>query len=288
MACSQSAAPQIATKANSPKPKITYPDTQSGLKQLASDIIAAQKENSAFHAQELLDSLVLPNFREWYVQNFSEVAVARALPTYSATAPTIPMQLASIFLNAYQGGFHTIEAVRYDDESGACSSAPIFSAMTMRKSRVPLYELRFIHGDNFKRIFAFAYVDGTFRLVLTPNFSKSAGQVPDQANSSTPNVAKPQERVPAGAVVQSAKLVCRVQPYYPEDARRQRISGTVKFHTIIGADGNIKQLEVLTGPPALVTAAKDAVSQWRYHPTLVNGEPIEIDTTIDVIFSLNP
>jgi protein TonB len=125
-------------------------------------------------------------------------------------------------------------------------------------------------------------VDGTFRLVLVPDFSKPAA-APTQTDSSSPRITKVE-----GATVQAAKLVCRVQPYYPEEARLRRISGTERFHTVIGTDGSVKQLEAFSGPPILVTAARWAVSQWRYHPTLVNGEPVEVDTTIDVIFSLNP
>jgi len=74
---------------------------------------------------------------------------------------------------------------------------------------------------------------------------------------------------------------------YPPLARQTRISGTVRLHAIIGKDGTIQQLEVLNGHPLLQQSALDAVRQWRYQPTLLNGEPVEVDTTIDVIFSLN-
>jgi len=61
----------------------------------------------------------------------------------------------------------------------------------------------------------------------------------------------------------------------------------VRLHAIIGKDGTIQQLEVMNGHPLLQQSALDAVRQWRYQPTLLNGEPVEVDTTIDVIFSLN-
>ncbi|HET8925162.1 MAG TPA: energy transducer TonB [Candidatus Acidoferrum sp.] len=90
-----------------------------------------------------------------------------------------------------------------------------------------------------------------------------------------------------GGNVQAARIVNRVQPVYPPLARQTRISGTVRLHAIIGKDGTIQQLEVMSGHPLLQQAALDAVRQWRYQPTLLNGEPVEVDTTIDVIFSLN-
>ncbi len=90
-----------------------------------------------------------------------------------------------------------------------------------------------------------------------------------------------------GGNVQAARIVNRVQPVYPPLARQTRISGTVRLHAIIGKDGTIQSLEVMSGHPLLQQAALDAVRQWRYQPTLLNGEPVDVDTTIDVIFSLN-
>ena len=93
-------------------------------------------------------------------------------------------------------------------------------------------------------------------------------------------------RTRVGGAVQAAKLVNRVQPIYPPLARQTRISGTVKLHAIIGKDGTVQQLQVMSGHPLLVQSALDAVRQWRYQPTLLNGDPVEVDTEIDVIFSL--
>jgi periplasmic protein TonB len=94
------------------------------------------------------------------------------------------------------------------------------------------------------------------------------------------------KRVTVGGNVQAARLVNKVQPLYPPLARQTRISGTVKLHAIIGKDGSVQQLQMVSGHPLLVQSALDAVRQWRYQPTLLNGEPVEVDTEIDVIFSL--
>jgi periplasmic protein TonB len=94
------------------------------------------------------------------------------------------------------------------------------------------------------------------------------------------------KRITVGGNVQAAHLVNRVQPVYPPLARQTRISGTVKLHAIIGKNGAVEQLQVVSGHPLLVQSALDAVRQWRYQPTLLNGEPVEVDTEIDVIFSL--
>lgn len=94
-------------------------------------------------------------------------------------------------------------------------------------------------------------------------------------------------RVRVGGNVQAARIVNKVQPVYPAAARQARIEGVVRLHVIIAKDGTITQMEVVSGHPLLQQAALDAVRQWVYRPTLVNGKPVEVDTTIDVIFQLN-
>lgn len=107
----------------------------------------------------------------------------------------------------------------------------------------------------------------------------ASGQ-PLQALSSAPP-----RRVTIGGNVQAARLTNRVQPVYPEEASKEKISGTVKLHVVIAQDGKVQQIQVVSGHPLLAQAAIDAVRQWQYQPTLLNGQPVEVDTEIDVIFS---
>jgi protein TonB len=86
--------------------------------------------------------------------------------------------------------------------------------------------------------------------------------------------------------VLEAQLISRVEPRYPPLALQTRQSGTVVLHAIISRDGRINALEVVSGSPFFVQAALEAVRQWRYRPTLLNGEPVEVETTITVEFRL--
>jgi periplasmic protein TonB len=95
-----------------------------------------------------------------------------------------------------------------------------------------------------------------------------------------------QTRIRVGGNVQQAKMLRMVQPLYPAIAKTAHISGTVILHAIISKDGNVEQLEYVSGPPLLMRAAMDAVKQWRYQPTTLNNDPVEVDTTISVVFSL--
>jgi protein TonB len=88
-------------------------------------------------------------------------------------------------------------------------------------------------------------------------------------------------------VVKEAVVVRRVEPVYPDLARRARISGEVQLEGVIGTDGRIRELKVLSGHPLLTKAALDAVSQWLYRPTTLNGEAVEVIAPITVTFRLN-
>ena len=102
------------------------------------------------------------------------------------------------------------------------------------------------------------------------------------------DVVKPIETpVVVGGAVQSAKLLKQVVPAYPPAARQLRISGTVRLLGIIARNGTIQRLQVLSGHPMLRQAALDAVSQWVYRPTILNGQPVEVEAPIDVIFTLS-
>jgi TonB family protein len=97
-------------------------------------------------------------------------------------------------------------------------------------------------------------------------------------------------RLRLGGDIEAAKLITKVQPVYPHSAKAAGIQGTVILYAVVGMDGKPLSLRVMNqeADPELARASVEAVSQWRYEPTLLNGEPIEIDTTIEVNFTLNP
>ncbi len=82
-------------------------------------------------------------------------------------------------------------------------------------------------------------------------------------------------------------IIHKVIPLYPPLARQTRTSGTVRFTAIIARDGTIQNLTLVSGHPMLVAAATEAVKEWRYRPTLLNGDPVEVIAPIEVIFTLN-
>lgn len=83
-----------------------------------------------------------------------------------------------------------------------------------------------------------------------------------------------------------AMIVKRVTPVYPPEAKKARIQGTVHLNAVIGKTGHVENLKVVSGPNELQTSAVDAVRQWEYKPFLLNGDPVEVNTTISVVYSL--
>ena len=108
-----------------------------------------------------------------------------------------------------------------------------------------------------------------------------------QTTESQTNTSRP-TRIKIGGNVELAKLLTKVQPNYPDEAKRRHIQGRVVLHAIVSTDGTIKELNILSGPQELTESALDAVKQWRYQPTLLNGNPVEVDTTITVDYQLPP
>lgn len=94
-------------------------------------------------------------------------------------------------------------------------------------------------------------------------------------------------RVRVATGVAEANLIHKVMPVYPALAKSARVQGTVEFTAIISREGTIQNLQLVRGHPLLVQAAKDAVLQWRYRPTLLNGQPVEVVTDILVNFMLS-
>ncbi|MBI3661674.1 MAG: TonB family protein [Acidobacteria bacterium] len=106
---------------------------------------------------------------------------------------------------------------------------------------------------------------------------------PKPPESSAP---KPKGPVLVLPTVQEARLVHRVDPMYPPLPRSTGIEGKVVLRAVISRDGTIQSLEVLSGHVLFVTAAREAIAQWRYQPTLLHGEPVEVETVITVVFTL--
>lgn len=94
------------------------------------------------------------------------------------------------------------------------------------------------------------------------------------------------QRVRISQGVTEGMIISKITPVYPPIARAARVEGVVVLKAVIDRNGNIQNLGVVSGPTLLVSAAIDAVRQWRYRPYLLNGKPVEVETTVQVIFQI--
>jgi protein TonB len=131
----------------------------------------------------------------------------------------------------------------------------------------------------------------TMKFVLILILSSSAiplrAQDTPQQDAPPPQPARKITRVKQGGAVMVKMLKVKIEPVYPPPAKEKGIQGTVRLHAIVSKDGSIQQVDVISGQPLLVQSALDAVRQWKYRITYLNGEAVEVDTVIDIIFSLN-
>jgi len=128
----------------------------------------------------------------------------------------------------------------------------------------------------FLAVLAVALVHASALAQSTQGGSDAPGQPP----------AERQLRVRVSEKVSQRLLIKRVQPQYPEFALAERIQGEVVLKALIGKDGEVKELTLVSGSPVLAPAALKAVKQWKYKPYLLNGEPVNVETQITVAFQL--
>jgi TonB family protein len=93
-------------------------------------------------------------------------------------------------------------------------------------------------------------------------------------------------RIRLGGNVMKKQLKHKVNALYPQEARSQKFQGTVRLHIVVGTDGKVLQAEVVAGPSVFTQVSLDAVRKWEYKPVLLNGAAVEVDSTVDVVFSL--
>jgi protein TonB len=103
-------------------------------------------------------------------------------------------------------------------------------------------------------------------------------------NTAVPTI-KPQ-RIRVSSGVTQGLVIHKVEPAYPPIAKTARVSGTVILQAVISKEGTIENLRVISGHPLLTQSAVEAVKQWRYRPYILNGDPVEVETTVEVHFTL--
>lgn len=271
----------------------SYPDTAPGFEKFVNTMVDLVKAGDTATLAAYTKSLTLPNPDAWYKAAFGEdLGAAYQADTEqarSAIGRSLPAALATIIKDKMS----RIEAHKFEQSCDVAATGKEYPLLLKRQSLIPLYDVRFWALGSGSLWKYFAYVDGGFRYVgdlpvekpYHPTKPQVTQKQPEPAQEQ-PESAKPLSRVRVGANVEAALLTHQVTPVYPQEAKSAHIQGTVVLHAVIDKDGHIRDLNVVDGVCWLSEAAVDAVRNWRYKPLLINGKSAEVDTTINVVFTL--
>jgi TonB family protein len=248
-----------------------YPDTPEGLKRLLSDIFAAMKADDNAKISSYLTDMAIPNDSEWFTKTFGPTEAPRVDAKYLELEPQALEALEKVFDSALTSSHTTVTVLVFQKDSDT-NLRLVHAALQAMIVPGKIYSASgsSASDQNPVALGTFVYVNGGFRS-LNPEVVQALSTAPPM-------------RVRLGGKVASAKLTHRVDPIYPPLALQNQVKGTVELKVVLQVDGSVGSVTVISGPPLLIMAAVDAVRQWRYSPTLLNGKPVEVDTTIDVVF----
>lgn len=264
----------------------TYPDSPGGLKKLIKDILAAARAHQTGALTTHVSSMPIPDHQSWFETVFGKADGARLAASYAARRAGIPSYLTEQFTWAVHERMTNIVVRRLQEACDPNADEFQYPVLAARQKRQPFYEASLMRERYGMRLGFFAYIDGGFRYVGNLRIPESPAPTIEPLNKTRPNGAPQPEPVYVPVKVQAARLIHQVAPYYPDRAQRAGLRGTVRLVAMIGRDGAIGNLRVIQGHCWLAEAAVNAVKQWRYSPTILGTEPVEVITTIEVVFSL--
>jgi TonB family protein len=201
--------------------------------------------------------------------------VHQVLPVYPPEAKKAGIQ-GTVKLKALVGKDGRVERLEY------VSGPPALVKAAMDAVKQWEYSPTWVNGGRVK-------VETEIRVIFS--LGKPGAAKPESPTAPAQPSGKPPRTGEQGVIhvegqVQAGKLVHRVMPVYPAEAKHEGVYGTVVLKALIGKDGRVVEMRYVSGPPILVKSAMDAVRQWQYEPTSVKGEPVKVETTITVVFSL--
>jgi len=238
-----------------------YPNNSEGLRQLLNNMLLAAKSVDQSGLLSMIRDTEIPNYHSWFTTNFGQEKGESWAGPYGRWLAKNEKEFQELLVKlAQMDGEFAIQKIdtakRYDLLNGPLDGY----LANWKRPTTP-------KGEQLVKIGDFFFVDGKFRWDSTTQY------FPFQE--------------PKTAAIVPAKLVKKVQPEYPAEAREKKIEGTVKLQVIVRKDGSVTVQSVVEGDPILSPAAIEAVRLWHYEPWQRNGEPIDVQTTIEVIFSLN-
>ena len=248
----------------------SYPDTPKGLEDLMNEMLKLEKKHDSKALAPYVESLELPNAGAWFRATFGDEIGKQLADSYDRTLMNFPFALPDILEQLNSKHLSSATAVVFTDSCNAEASMDEYAVLLSRKNGQPLYDVRFASSSPQRATLRyFAYASGAFRFV--GNFRL------DMPNT---------EIVQVNEETMKRNIIKNPRPAYPQSALMERISGVVMLRAIVGINGQICSLQVISGHPVLAAAALAGIGQRRYSPYLLKGKPVSVDTTITVSFDI--
>lgn len=250
------------------------PDSPAGLQSQLEAIVKIKNKKELKRREQLIRDLRIQDPDAWFASAFGNDDGEKLAATYKSSWEDFEDHFTNIIANLAEAGqthvsvkeisLSATAAVAGQNEFAATDAKPaiVFYSASATKGSMP--------GSGLPGIYT--YDQGAFRLVNWQTLYELSYMKP--------------MRIRIGGNVAAAKLVKKVDPIYPALAGNNMVSGTVVLHVVLTRDGQVSQVNLVSGPSELVDASMNAVRQWRYQPTLLNGDPVEVDTMVSVQFKL--
>jgi len=253
-------------------PAPVIPESVAGLQAQLEAILSAARSHDT-KLEDLIGNLRIPDGTDWFSSTFGENG-ERAAANYANSWQSYKRQVSLIFQETSKTKLKTVSVRAYSAESMPTPDAFLGAVLNAAKNTTVFYTAVAAKGRGTTALpGVYVYVQGSFRVV---NWAAFYG---------LPKVAPVRIRV--GTSVAVNQLIRQVNPSIGEEARQQHLQGRVVLHIIIDRDGTVAQAEPVSGAELLAKAAVEAVRQWRFKPTVLNGDPVEVDTTVEIVFSRN-
>lgn len=270
-------------------PPAVYPEKGGGLEKELHDLQKARKAGDKSTADAVLRSFVLPDPERWFTRTFGEDVGKQMAGQYIPMSHALVQQLQGTMDHLEDMKFNDVEVRKFDRPCDDHADDYVYPLLLARTEQAPLYEATFRNGNSYQVMNSFVFVEGAFRYIGRVNIPDGLlfDELKSKASDTPAAASNVKKSLKLGGSVAAGRLLKRVPPVYPEDARTKYVQGTVRLLAVIQEDGSIGELRVAKGVCSLSKAAIEAVKQWKYQPFLVNGQNVRIYTTIDTTFTLN-
>lgn len=263
--------PAASASASNQRGPDAIPESAAGLQAQLEGILGAVRNHDARY-EDLISDLRIPEGTDWFAATFGEEVGSTVAANYERSWAAYKEQIVWIFQNTSKARLTEVDVKPYSATSPPTQDSFLQAVLKDAKTAAIFYTAVAVKGRKSSVLpGVYVYVRGAFRIV---NWAAFYG---------LPNVRPIRIRVSTSVAM--SQLVHQVNPAMSEDARRQDLQGHVVLHIVIDRDGDVAQAQPVSGPELLAKAAIEAVRQWHFKPTVLNGDSVEVDTTVEFFFS---